>query len=499
MDKMIQTVAAEIEGLEKIYEKSIEKIDGAAIAMARIDGRAKMIVVADDVDALAFEGEAGGEAQCDGRVMQVLICPLSVKNARALQKAFSWANPVALGVKGAFGAGDRLGSATPGHVRALSRFNVAPIFAQQSIREMTRTRRTPDDVMASAIFGILQEGYRGPWGADADHLKTVEDINLTVAAGFTMFTFDPSDHVRPEAFTMDEAELGKEFAALDGAGDILQRWADKRLVIETDEGDVELSLDEEGVKRCAVGYMAALADVKKMHDGLMAVSNGRDMDVEVSFDETDEPTPPATHFFLATELTETGVKFESLALRFVGEFQKGIDYRGDLAEFRKQYRLHAVIAQKAGPYKLSIHSGSDKFTVYPIIGRESKRMVHVKTAGTSYLEAVRVVSRKDPELYRAIHKLALDRFETDRASYHVTTDLSVIKRLDETPDDQLDHYLELDDSRQLIHITYGSVLADSELSKRLFECLDKFPEDHYNTVGAHISKHLALVGFEKVG
>src|SRR5690606_13855967 len=104
---------------------------------------------------------------------------------------------IPLGLEASFGFGDRTGLATPGHVEALQRSGapIRPIFPQQSIREMTRTARTPKDVMADAVWGMQHAGYDGPSGADADHLKTPQDVDRTAEAGFTFFTIDPSDHV----------------------------------------------------------------------------------------------------------------------------------------------------------------------------------------------------------------------------------------------------------------------------------------------------------------
>src|SRR5437660_7919861 len=98
--------------------------------------------------------------------------------------------PAPLGLAPSFGFGDRTGLATPGHVAALRRAGVGilPIFAQQSIREMARTGRSPQQVMEEACTGALQAGYTGPMGADADHLKTPEDVERTAAAGFVFFT-----------------------------------------------------------------------------------------------------------------------------------------------------------------------------------------------------------------------------------------------------------------------------------------------------------------------
>src|SRR5688500_8278675 len=107
--------------------------------------------------------------------------------------------PVPLGLAPSFGFGDRLGLATPGHVAAMRRAGkgVAPIYAQQSIREMTRTQRSPEQVMGDALRGASESGWGAsePQGADVDHLKTAQDVDRTAAGGFCFFTIDPSDYV----------------------------------------------------------------------------------------------------------------------------------------------------------------------------------------------------------------------------------------------------------------------------------------------------------------
>src|SRR5687767_3146797 len=109
--------------------------------------------------------------------------------------------PTTLGLAPSFGFGDRLGLATPGHVEAVRRAgtSILPIFAQQSIREMTRTNRSPQEVMHDAQSGASSAGYNGPRGADADHLKTPQDVDRTAEAGFVFFTIDPSGFVDERA------------------------------------------------------------------------------------------------------------------------------------------------------------------------------------------------------------------------------------------------------------------------------------------------------------
>ena len=125
---------------------------------------------------------------------------------------------------------------------------------------------------------------------------------------------------------------------------------------------------------------------------LVQAAGTRPFELEVSVDETDQPTSHAEHIYIASELKRLGVNWVSLAPRYVGRFEKGVDYIGDLAAFETDFAGHAAIARQFGPYKLSLHSGSDKFSIYPIAARLTGGLVHLKTAGTSYLEALRTIA-----------------------------------------------------------------------------------------------------------
>ena len=129
------------------------------------------------------------------------LFPLTAENAAALRQRLTWLIPQPLGLRTTAGLGDRLGLATPGHALAVQGTGIAPIFAQQSVRENARTRRTPQQVIDDATWGVFQAGWRQPWGADADHLKTTADIDSFYDAGFTFFTIDPGDHVDNSAQT----------------------------------------------------------------------------------------------------------------------------------------------------------------------------------------------------------------------------------------------------------------------------------------------------------
>jgi len=149
--------------------------------------------------------------------------------------AYASSKPVALGLAPSFGFGDRMGLATPGHVIALlnSGTGILPIFAQQSIREMARTNRQPQDVMAAAAAGVKEIGYNGPQGADADHLKTPEDVNRTAAAGFVFFTIDPSGDVDAGADDYTPAQIQEKFKTVAGQTPWVEKYRGKKISLST--------------------------------------------------------------------------------------------------------------------------------------------------------------------------------------------------------------------------------------------------------------------------
>ena len=193
---------------------------------------------------------------------------------------------------------------------------------------------------------------------------------------------------------------------------------------------VTISFDEELYKRTVLIYSEAIKHAIDIFFNLIMKNGKQVADFEVSIDETMTPTLPAQHFFVANELTRKGVRVSTVAPRFCGEFQKGIDYIGDLKQFAAEMKIHAAISRHFG-YKISIHSGSDKFSIFPSAGRETKGRFHLKTAGTNWLEAMKLVAMKDPQLYREVHAYALTAFKAATAYYHVTTQLSRIPQSQE--------------------------------------------------------------------
>ena len=439
-----------------VYPKSVHEADGVVYFVA--DAGEKDVLV-------AVKGD------------DVQVCDMNHEAAELLRKVFPFTKPVpVLSNPRTVGVGDRLGIAGYGHTRVFEKYDALPILCQQSIRELNLTNRTFEDVMDAGTFAVFRENFTKGFGADGDHLKKHEDVEYALRLGYTMLTLDCSEHIKEDGGSvvcpeMEEKYLGKTF--------------------DIGEGQT-ITFDKDELAKIVYIYGEAIDYATEIWETYF-VKGGAKADFELSIDETMTPTSPAQHFFVANELTGRGVKLATVAPRFCGEFQKGVDYIGDLDQFEKEMKVHAQIARHFG-YKLSIHSGSDKFSAFPSIGRETREVFHLKTAGTNWLEAMRVVAIHDPKLYREVHAFALEHFNEATAYYHVTTDLTKIPNLAVLTDDELPGLFKLNDSRQLIHITYGLILQNEKFHDRLYKFWRKYAEEYAEAVASHIGKHLETIG-----
>jgi hypothetical protein len=408
-----------------------------------------------------------------------------------------------LGLQPSFGFGDRIGLATPGHVEAMKQAGraLAPIFAQQSIREMSRTARTPEQVVETALEGMRISNWTAASGADADHLKTAADVDATAAAGFVFFTIDPSEYVDANADNYDEPTLRQRFAEVRPKVNWSDRYVDQR--ISTSSGRA-FTIDEQAAMRCAVKYGLAIEHAIGLAKHIQRIADtvGRAAEIELSIDETPQPTTVAEHYIIADQCRHRDVQLISLAPRFIGDFEKGVDYKGDLVALERSLADHAALARAMGPYKLSLHSGSDKLSLYPILARTTNGCFHVKTAGTSYLEALRVAARHDDALFRQIIGLARQHYDRDRATYHVSAEVSKLPAATDCSTALLEEtYLGrwstvpeghgfTSPGRQVLHCTFGTVLQHAELGTRLRQVLQSHADSYTEILTDHFSRHL---------
>jgi hypothetical protein len=476
----------------KVYERSFTEHEGVRLVMIKQNG----------VKALLVEGTGALSEALDGEPVQggsvpAKLCPLTHANRLTLNRFLPYTAPRAFGTQiSTIGLGDRLGIASPGHIQTVSGKDIRPILAQQSIRELNLTGRNYKEVLDAACYAAFQEGYKDGFGADGDHLKVEADIEMALGLGFTMLTLDCSEHIDNSVEGLSEAEILAKYELV--SADVRSRYESKYLNRTFEAAGTGFAFNAPTLAKNVLIYAKAIDYMEHVFNKYIQTA-GREIDFEVSIDETLTPTDPASHFLIAEELYGRGVTLFSMAPRFCGEFQKGIDYIGDVARFEEELKIHAAIADHFG-YKLSIHSGSDKFTVFPMIGVHTKGRFHLKTAGTNWLEAMRVVAKTNPNLYRRMHAYALEHFGEATAYYHVKADLNAIKPLDSVSDSELPDYLNEDDARQMLHITYGILLQAKDengaslFKDEFFRSMDDNEQAFTDALIAHIGKHVQLLG-----
>ena len=453
------------------------ELPGGRARLADVAGR-RMLSVPATTDGFAGELVDDGESR-------FRLVDLTSRAAERMRQVVPALAPRPLGKgRSSFGFGDRLGLATPGHVRALrlSGTSLAPVLAQQSARELERTDRTFRDVLDAATWGAIEAGWTSGYGADADHLRTESEVMDAVAAGFTTVTLDPSAHVDATALTAAPRDLEHRVRSLPWPA-LEDDWEAVRR--RHGRGDV----DEVDVARTAATYGHALAHVATLWRAADDASVAA-LDVEVSVDEIDVPTSAFAHRFLATELERLGVGFTALALRFPGAWYKGVEVAGDLDAIAGSTRVHARIAEEGG-YRLSLHSGSDKLAVYPMLAAAGGTW-HVKTSGTSYLEALRVVATFDRPLFADVLALARTAIGRDRRSYAIAETAGVPDVSTVAPH-ELHSLLDEPDARQCLHVTFGSVLMDDPLATRVRKVLAVHGDAYADALAVHFSRHLALL------
>jgi len=283
-----------------------------------------------------------------------------------------------------FGVGDRFAHQAEAQLAAFEHVAaagvvVAPVW-NKSHREHTLIGSEPASVRTAAARAVAARGWPHPWFVDADHVR-LDTVDRFLATS-DFFTIDVADRIGSPAEPDAVAAFVARHPELVGP-----------LVVP---GIAEpLALSPAAVAAAAGTYLAACQAAGALHRKIVA---GADPDpvIEVSMDETDRPQSPAELLVILALLADAGVPVQTLAPRFSGRFNKGVDYVGDVAAFEREFAADvAVLAWAATRYglpanlKLSVHSGSDKFSIYPAIRRVLDRSgagVHVKTAGTTWLE-----------------------------------------------------------------------------------------------------------------
>jgi tagaturonate epimerase len=456
-----------------LYERSLRAVGTGWVFVAG-SPKGKLVGVAGDGIRL---GSPAALILATDSELNVALYPLNWVNYLKLREVVPVSPSQCIGSR-SFGTGDRLGLATAAHLSADANYPVFPVIAQQSPRELQRTNRSFRSVLLDAVMGVLESGFDGGWGADADHIKDEHYLIEGAEAGYTMFTLDLSEWL---------VDLGKlsdsEFTAAAGRLSELSNEVVRDCTGREFAGHAASGAD---LVMSAVVYEKALEGVIR-YDGILK-SKLSGYDLEVSIDEGARDTTPEDHLFVAEYLNWSGIKFASLAPKFPGEFQKGVDYVGDVEALEKSFKVHAAIADWYGGYRLSLHSGSDKFSIYKLFSEATGGRYHVKTSGTTWLQAVKLVASEDPQFFGEMYQTSLENLSETKKAYHVS-----IQRGDfpaEVDGDAVE-FLEKSEVMQLCHISYG-VLLD-KYRDRLYRLLREREAEHYGFVGGNIERHLKLL------
>jgi tagaturonate epimerase len=327
--------------------------------------------------------------------------------------------------KYSMGVGDRFARQAPAQLQAClaaaqQGVEVIPVW-NKSNREHLIIGSEPGATRAAADAAVKALGWKRPYHVDADHigLRTVDRF----VAHADFYTIDVADWIGKPAAADAIEGLARRHGELTG-----------KLAIPGIEKPFEITASE--FQRIAGKYLSAVQEAGKVYRHVAGLKGAGKFITEVSLDETDTPQTPPEMLVILAALADEGVPVQTIAPKFTGRFNKGVDYVGDVEQFEREFNEDvAVVAYAVKQYglpktlKLSVHSGSDKFSLYRPIGRALKRHkagVHLKTAGTTWLEEVIGLAEaggKGLSLAKEIYAGALEHVEELCAPYATVIDI----------------------------------------------------------------------------
>ena len=325
-----------------------------------------------------------------------------------------------------FGIGDRFSHQGQAQLKALMKasaelgIDITPVW-NKSNREHNIVHSEPSDTRTEADAAVRALNYRGPYFVDADH------INLSTVGRFIdhsdFFTLDVADYIGKKASDTDIegfVEAHRQFC-----GDLSLPGIDGHFTVT-----------EEYLRDFAGKFLFAINEAAAIYRHIASVKGAGNFVTEVSMDEVDQPQQPLDMLFILKGLADLNVPVQTIAPKFTGRFNKGVDYEGDPDRFGKEFEEDILVIKYAvkafglpADLKLSVHSGSDKFSIYPIIGslvRKHECGLHLKTAGTTWLEEVIGLSISGDsglDLARLIYRKAFERQEELCAPYATVIDI----------------------------------------------------------------------------
>lgn len=403
--------------------------------------------------------------------------------------------------KYSFGIGDRFGQQGLFQIKALMDASkeigveIVPVW-NKSNREHTIVHSVPEDVRKEADNAVKSIGYQGQYFVDADHINLNNVEKFIQSSDF--FTIDVADYIGKKA---DEEEI-KNFIEKNKKyiGSLYIPGIEKPFTVK-----------ESLLKEIAEKYLFAIKEAANIYNYIASKKGNENFVAEVSMDEVNDPQTPVEMFFILSAISEYNIPAQTIAPKFTGRFNKGVDYVGDIMKFEKEFEEDILVIKYCikefglpENLKLSVHSGSDKFSIYPIIGRLIKKHnvgVHIKTAGTTWLEEViglAMAGGEALEMAKKIYREAFNRREELCAPYATVIDIDPLElpkpdEVDSWDSERFASTLRHDVNnkyfnphfRQLIHVGY----------KVAAENIDKYIElikSNANIVGQQVYENIYL-------
>jgi tagaturonate epimerase len=386
-----------------------------------------------------------------------------------------------------FGIGDRFGHQGKAQLSALMKakqqgLDITPVW-NKSNREHTIIGTRPADTRKEADDAVAACGWDEPYFVDADH------IGLANVEPF----IDPSDF-----FTLDVADFIDADSHRPRTVDAFVHKYKKYIGSLAIDGIEQIfKVSEEEIRAIAGKYLSAVQQAGKIYRHIEAAKGAGNFITEVSMDETDQPQTPAEMFFILAAIADEGIPAQTIAPKFTGRFNKGVDYVGDVGSFVREFEQDvAVLAFAVKEFdlpenlKLSVHSGSDKFSIYAPIRAVLKKFdagLHIKTAGTTWLEELIGLAMAGGDglaIAKEVYAKALSRFDELCGPYATVIDIDPaglpdVREVEKWDGERFASTLRHDpsseqynpDFRQLLHVAYK---VAAEMRTRFLDALDKY-------------------------
>jgi hypothetical protein len=363
---------------------------------------------------------------------------------------------------------------------------VIPVW-NKSNREHTIIGSEPGSVRVAAEAAVRELGWKRPYHLDADHIRLETVDRFLPACDF--YTIDVADSIGQSGDAADVKLFAERHAGLEGVS----------------RADAE---------RIAGKYLKAVQDAGAIYRKIAAAKGADNFITEVSMDETDSPQSPPELLLILAMLADEKVPVQTIAPKFTGRFNKGVDYVGDLRQFEKEFRQDLEVIALAirnfglpASLKLSVHSGSDKFSLYPIMRkaiRERNAGLHLKTAGTTWLEEVIGLAEAGGDglaLAKEIYAKALKKKDELCVPYASVIDIDAAKLPSEAAVDawsaeQFANALRHDPAhpafnaslRQLVHVGFKVAAQMGDRYLKMLEACE--PSIRRNVTGNLFERHL---------